>query len=123
MKLFDLITILREVSNFGDFDVQKNVAGNIALYENDSCIGLINFTSEVKMLLKDMNEIQLYEHLNKQLRFIYECQTLDTIGSMLIIFGDNGISQYDATVDPETTPEALRELADKIEKCQTVKRY
>ena len=73
-------------------------------------------------LLKDMTEPEIAEHLNRQLRFIKSSQTADTIGSMLIIFQDNGISQYGATVDPETAPQALRELADRIEKRQTVKR-
>lgn len=73
-------------------------------------------------LLKDMNEPELAEHLSRQLRFIKSCQTPDTLGSMLVIFGDNGISQYGATVDPETAPQALRELADRIERRETVKR-
>jgi hypothetical protein len=72
--------------------------------------------------MQDMTEPELREHLNKQLRFIKSCQTPDTIGSMLIIFQNNGISQYGATIDPETAPQALRELADRIEKRQTVKR-
>lgn len=73
-------------------------------------------------LMKDMNEQQLGQHLFKQLRFIKSCQTPDTIGSMLLIFQDNGITQYGATIDPETAPQALRELADRIEKRQAVKR-
>lgn len=72
--------------------------------------------------LKYMTEPELREHLNKQLRFIKSCQTPDTIGSMLVIFGADGITQYGATVDPETAPQALRELADRIERRQTVKR-
>lgn len=72
--------------------------------------------------MQDMNEPELREHLNRQLRFIRACQTPDTIGSMLIIFQNNGISQYGATVDPETAPQALRELADRIERRETVKR-
>ena len=74
------------------------------------------------MLMKDMNEPQLSAHLSKQLRFIKSCQTADTIGSMLVIFQDDGITQYGATIDPETAPQALRELADRIERRQTVKR-
>ena len=70
----------------------------------------------------DMTEPELGEHLSNQLRFIKSCQTEDTIGSMLIIFGNDGITQYGATIDPETAPEALRELADRIEFRQTVKR-
>lgn len=73
-------------------------------------------------LLKDMTEPELRRHLSEQLGFIKASQTPDTIGSMLIIFQDNGITQYGATVDPETAPQALRELADRIEKRETVKR-
>lgn len=73
-------------------------------------------------LMKYMTEPELREHLTKQLRFIKSCQTPDTIGSMLVIFQDDGITQYGATVDPETAPQALRELADRIERRQTVKR-
>lgn len=73
-------------------------------------------------LMQHMTEPELREHLNRQLRFIQSCHTLDTIGSMLIIFQDDGITQYGATVDPETVPQALRELADRIERRQTVKR-
>jgi hypothetical protein len=72
--------------------------------------------------LKYMTEPELRDHLNHQLRFIKSCETVDTIGSMLIIFGDDNISQYGATVDPETAPQALRELADRIEARETVKR-
>lgn len=72
--------------------------------------------------LKYMTEPELRDHLNHQLRFIKSCQTIDTIGSMLIIFGDDKICQYGATVDPETAPQALRELADRIESRTTVKR-
>lgn len=76
----------------------------------------------VSKLMQDMTEPELREHLNHQLRFIKSCQTPDTIGSMLIIFQADGISQYGATVDPETAPQALRELADRIERRETVKR-
>lgn len=73
-------------------------------------------------LMKYMTEPELGKHLTKQLRFIKRCQTPDTIGSMLVIFQDDGITQYGGTVDPETLPQALRELADRIERRQTVKR-
>jgi hypothetical protein len=73
-------------------------------------------------LLRYMTEPELREHLNKQLRFIKDCQTEDTIGSMLVVFGEDGICQYGATVDPETVPQALRELADRLERRETVKR-
>lgn len=73
-------------------------------------------------LLKYMTEPELNEHLKEQLRFIKSKQTADTIGSMLVIFQDDGITQYGATIDPETTPQALRELADRIERRESVKR-
>lgn len=73
-------------------------------------------------LMKYMTEPELGAHLTTQLKFIKYCQTPDTIGSMLIIFQDDGITQYGATIDPETAPQALRELADRIERRQTVKR-
>lgn len=72
--------------------------------------------------MQHMTEPELAEHLNRQLRFIKSCQTSDTIGAMLIIFQTDGVTQYGATVDPETAPQALRELADRIERRQTVKR-
>ena len=78
--------------------------------------------SNQPILMKYMTEPQLRLHLNKQLSFIQACQTTDTIGSMLIIFQDDGITQYGATIDPETAPTALRELADRIENRTTVKR-
>ena len=73
-------------------------------------------------LLKYMTEPELREHLNIQLQFIKDHQTEDTIGSMLVVFGEDGICQYGATLDPETAPQALRELADRIELRTTVKR-
>lgn len=72
--------------------------------------------------LEFMTEPELREHLNHILRFVKRHETDDTIGSMLIIFQEDGITQYGATVDPETAPAALRELADRIEQRDTVKR-
>lgn len=73
-------------------------------------------------LLQEMTEPELAAHLTHQLRFIKHCQTPDTVGSMLVIFQTDGIVQYGATIDPETAPHALRELADRIERRETVKR-
>ena len=89
-------------------------------YRNDPCPD--DGDSRMPKQLKYMTEPELSAHLTKQLRFIKSCQTKDTIGSMLIIFQDDGITQYGSTVDPETAPQALRELADRIEQRQTVKR-
>lgn len=73
-------------------------------------------------LMKDMTEPQLRKHLNRILRFIKRRQTPDTVGSMLVIFQDDGITQYGSTIDPATAPQALRELADRLERRDTIER-
>lgn len=73
-------------------------------------------------LMRHMTEAELTEHLNVMLRFIKARETRDTIGSMLVIFQDNGLTQYGGTIDPEDTPEALRELADRLERRDTDRR-
>ena len=70
----------------------------------------------------DMNPEELNAHLKHQIRFIHGCQTEDTIGSMLIVFGTNGIGQYASTVDAECAPAALRELADRLERREMIER-
>lgn len=72
--------------------------------------------------LQDMTEPELSAYISRLMRFIKRSATPDTIGAMLIIFQDDGITQYGASVDPETAPQALRELADRIERRETVKR-
>ena len=73
-------------------------------------------------LMRHMTEPELDAHLSAKIRYLKATQTPDTIGSMLIIFQDNGVCLYSATIDPETAPQALREVADRIEKRETVKR-
>lgn len=70
--------------------------------------------------MEHMTEPELSAHLTRQLRFIKGCQSEDTIGSMLIVFQEDGITQYGSTVHPENVPAALRELADRLEKRETV---
>ncbi len=72
--------------------------------------------------LQDMTEPELSRYVSGILNFIKSRATPDTIGAMLVIFQDDGITQYGATVDPETAPQALRELADRIERREMVKR-
>jgi hypothetical protein len=72
--------------------------------------------------LQDMTEPELKEYFNGLMKTIHAARTPDTIGAMLIVFQTNGISQYAASIDPEPAPQALRELADRLEKRQTVKR-
>ncbi len=82
---------------------------------------MVNFNNPKKQL-QDMTEPELAEHFRKIMRMVNEQQPEDVIGSMVITFMTNGISQYVASIDPETAPQALRELADRIERRQTVKR-
>ena len=97
----------------------------LALWDEMELCGLAPFTVNIEpdeQQLQHMTEPELAAHLNLQLSFIKKCQTDDTNGSMLVIFGADGITQYGATLDPETAPQALRELADRIERRETVKR-
>ena len=72
--------------------------------------------------LEDMNEPELRAHFADIIESVDYVQPDDVIGSMVVTFMENGISQYVASIDPETAPEALRELADRLERRQTVKR-
>jgi len=72
--------------------------------------------------LQDMTEPELARHFNRIMLTVDDQQPDDVIGSMVISFMTNGISQYVASIDPETAPAALRELANRIERRQTVKR-
>jgi len=72
--------------------------------------------------LRYMTEPELNAHITRQIEFLKMNQTPDTIGSMLVIFQDDGITQYGATVAPDTAPAALRELADRLERRDTVTR-
>jgi len=72
--------------------------------------------------MKDMNEPDLRLYLSYLMGMLKEVQPPAVIGSMLIMFTDQGITQYAASIDPETAPQALRELADRIERRETVKR-
>ena len=112
----DTVVIL-EVQNIGEKKLIE--LGREKLSENFSS-GWSLIKSAGRM--QDMTEPELSEHLNRQLRVIKRWQTADTVGSMLVIFQDDGITQYGATIDPETAPDALRELADRIERRETVKR-
>lgn len=96
-------------NKFGD-----ELAGDLSSVEEAAA-------SETK-LLKDMNEPELSQHIGGMMRKIKSWQTPDTIGSILVAFGEDGINQYGATIDPECAPEALREIADKIERRETIRR-
>lgn len=65
--------------------------------------------------IQDMSEGELRAHLTHQMDFIKKHELDDVIGSMLVIFMDNGITQYVSSVAPNCAPDSLRELADRLE--------
>lgn len=73
-------------------------------------------------LLQDMTEPELAEHMNRMLRYIHSCETEDTLSSLLVIFQTDKITQYGATRKLSNIPQALRELADRLERKDTVQR-
>ena len=73
-------------------------------------------------LLQHMTEPELRAYFDGMFRQIRNWQTADTIGCMLVVFQADGITQYGATIDPATAPQALRELADRLERRQTIER-
>jgi len=81
---------------------------------------LISTTVLPQKEMQAMTEPELKDLLNRQLRYIKANQPVDANGSILIIFGKDRITQYGATVDPETVPKALREMADRLEQRDTV---
>lgn len=72
--------------------------------------------------LEDMNEPELSAHFSGIMEYVDEQQPDDVTGSMVITFMNNGITQYVSSIDPESAPAVLRELADRLERRQTVKR-
>lgn len=72
--------------------------------------------------MEHMTEPELGYHMKHQLDFIKACSTDDVLGAMLIIFQEDGITQYGATCKLEGREDALRELADRLEKKTTVER-
>lgn len=77
---------------------------------------------EVPGLMKDMTEPQLTEHMTRMMQYVKDCQTPDTIGSVLLVAQDNGISQYAASVEREEVPAMLREMADRLDAGDSVER-
>ena len=69
-----------------------------------------------------MTEPELRDHFNELMSVVQVRLAHDAIGAMVVVFQDNGITQYAASIDPATATNALRELADRIERNQMVKR-
>lgn len=73
-------------------------------------------------VMSQMTEEELREHMTHQMDYIDRCATLDTIGAILIVFANNNTTQYVSSVDPASVPAALREMADRLELRDKVKR-
>ena len=74
------------------------------------------------MRLEYMTEPDLSEYMKSLMTLVHERRTEDTVGAMVIVFQEDQITQYVASLDPSTTPQALRELADRLERRETVER-
>lgn len=73
-------------------------------------------------LMQDMTEPELRDYLNLLMAATQQVMPPDVIGFMIITFCEDGITQYAASVEPEEAVKALRELADRLERRETVKR-
>lgn len=69
-----------------------------------------------------MTEPELSKHFANLMQLVDDRQPDDVIGTMIITFQKNGISQYVSTVDPVTVPAALRELATRLQRRESVTR-
>ena len=75
-----------------------------------------------KKLAQDMNQIELTELFEIAIREVDELMPSDIIGSMVMSFTEHGIAHYSASIDPSCAPDALRELADRLERRDVVER-
>ena len=69
-----------------------------------------------------MTEPELRTYFNHIMAELKRSAPDDLIGWMLVGFQENGITQYVSSVDPMTAPDALRELADRLESRTIVER-
>lgn len=72
--------------------------------------------------LEDMTEPELAQHFRRIIDEVERRSPDDVLGSMVITFMKNKIVQYVASVDPYSAPNALRELANRLERRQIVDR-
>jgi len=73
-------------------------------------------------LLEWMTEPELREFFNDRMELLKRKMPKDGQKFMLLVFQDDGISQYAASIQPEGAIKALRELADRLERRETVTR-
>lgn len=73
-------------------------------------------------LIKDMDEPSLREYFSLVMEATLSVTPPDVDWLMVVMHTDQGISQYVASKKMHGVPEALRELADRIEKGDTIER-
>jgi hypothetical protein len=72
--------------------------------------------------MSNMTEPELGIYMTEIMDKIKAWQAPDVLGCMLVVFQEDSITQYAASVEPEGAIDALRELADRLERRETVKR-
>lgn len=65
--------------------------------------------------MDEMNEDDLAHYMTGLLTLIGSLSTPDTTGFILVMIAENGYTQYGSSISREDAPDALRELADRIE--------
>ena len=65
--------------------------------------------------IKEMSQDQKKAHMMKTIKSVAKLEAEDTIGTVVLMFQDNGQLQYAATVQLEGVAQALRNLADTID--------
>lgn len=73
-------------------------------------------------LLKDMTEPELEQYINLLMSATQCVVPTDVQGFMVVLFCDDGITQYGSSITRETAVPALRELADRLEKRDGIER-
>ena len=73
-------------------------------------------------LMKDMTEPELKVFINGLCRSMKSRLPSDATGFVLLIFGDDGIAQYAASIDRKSGIAAIREFADRLDRGDTVPR-
>ena len=72
--------------------------------------------------MRDMTEPELREYFNLLMAATQSLMPPDVLGFMIVCFQSDKITQYAASIEPEGAAQALRELADRLERRETVKR-
>jgi len=65
--------------------------------------------------MKDLTPQEIANHMDGLMRFVSASQTSDTIGSIVLVFGESGFAQSGGTIDRSFVPSVLRAFATQIE--------